>query len=246
MNIALGALIISILLLPGAVWLRAWYTSFKKKDKELHVPFSELLVRGLVYSIFVHGLAISLVRAFGNSVDFNLMYHLITGGKIAIDNGRFTTSFLQFFLYNAFVLSAVYFIVKGIKKVLIGNNYDIEYHGFRTSNYWYLIFSARYLDANRTGGRENTDLLFVDVMVSPEIVYSGFLYDFEYSPSKDELELLIISNALKRTNIKQEDGSYKLSEASSIQGDAFLIPAKQIQNLNIYYLSVSGDFAENG
>lgn len=254
MNIALGALIITILLLPGAFILKAYYSSFKEKDKELYVPFAELLFRGLIFSFFSHFTMIGLMNIVGVGVDYSLLYRIAIGEKFSLSNKDFAKSFLQFSFYNLFLLTAVTFITKWIKRLFIRNNYDLIYHGLRTSNFWFYTFSARTLERSRVGEYDETDLLYVDILSKKDIVYSGFLYDFEYSPSKDKMETITLRSATKRTyqkkgketnetKNKDEEKQHELkhSEPRLINGDAFIMLWEDVVNINIYYIKVRRD-----
>lgn len=252
MNIALGALIITILLLPGAVVLRAYYTSFRDKEKDLHVPFSELLFRGLIISFLAHFIALSLLKFLGINADFQLLYRITTGDKFTLNNESFSQSFIQFGAYNIFLVSLLILLTKAFKRIVLHNNLDLRYYGLQSSNFWFMIFSARYLDSSSRRSRERTDLIWIDILARGDIVYSGFLYDFEYSAGKDELLTITLKNALKRTYRKSEEEAQKPVEADvrphplkldkprAIQGDAFLIMAKDIVNINLTYISLSG------
>jgi hypothetical protein len=94
-------------------------------------------------------------------------------------------------------------------------------------------------------------LIWVDILATGKIVYSGFVFDFEYSGSKDQLETITLKNALKRTYLKPEESEtkepinqLKLETPRPIQGDAFLILAKDIININLSYLKVEGDVSK--
>jgi hypothetical protein len=248
MNIALGALIITILLLPGAFILKAYYSSFKEKDKELYVPFAELLFRGFIWSLICHFVAILVILLFGIDVDYNLLYKITIGDKFSINNTEFRTSFLQFCFYNIVLLSLAACITKIIRLLIVRKNLDLLFHGLRLSNFWFYTFSARTLERSRTGEYETTDLLYVDILSKKDIVYSGFLFDFEYSPSKDKMETLTLKNATKRTYIKVEDlkngeekpHKLKHSEPRLINGDSFILLWEDVVNINIYYINVKG------
>jgi hypothetical protein len=117
MNIALGALIITVLLLPGSAILKAYYTSLRAKDRDIHIPFAEILFRGLIYSFITHISAICIIGLFGYRVDFRFLYKLIIGDKITIDNIRFTNYILQFGTYNL-VLFAFLFATTKLQSIL--------------------------------------------------------------------------------------------------------------------------------
>lgn len=74
---------------------------------------------------------------------------------------------------------------------------------FRQYNYWFIIFSGRYLEtAGIPGDEEDADLIYMDLLCDNEIMYSGILTDFNYSPHKDELENIILENVKKELILK--------------------------------------------
>lgn len=242
MNFALSALVISLLLLPGAFVLTAYYTSFREKKTNLHISFSELLFRGLAFSFFIHGLSVWVLNLYGTSVDFKLLYDVIAGKDLPTSSNDLSHSFLQFTFYTIFLASLFFSITKVFKWIVVKYNYDIYWHSLRTSNYWFLIFSGRYLESRIKGSMTVTDILFLDILAPGNIVYSGYLFDFNYSPHKDVLENIILKNAVKRTYVKSADGNHELTltQPKTIPGDALVIPTKDIININIYYVNLGG------
>lgn len=241
MNIALTAIIIIILLLPGASVLKAYYTSIKEKKSVIYIPFTDLLFRGLIVSFIIHSCAICVIRAFGLQIDFMLLYNLLISKQIVFGNEQFTNSVLNFFFYNFILVLISFFSAKYFKYVIQKNNIDLNYYSFRNTNHWFQVFSARYLESTGVQGeREKTDLLYLDILADGDIIYSGFLIDFNYSPEKDKLENIVLVNARKRGFHLSTDHNNPIltGRPADIPGDVLLIPAEKIININIYYMNI--------
>lgn len=86
MNFALGAIIIIIILTPGAVFHRAYFSSFEEKQASIHIPISDLLLRGMILSIIVHLICLKGLYLFGVTFDFKLIYQIISGASIEFNN----------------------------------------------------------------------------------------------------------------------------------------------------------------
>jgi hypothetical protein len=241
MNFALSALILIILLLPGVAVQKAYYSSLVEKKSTIYIPFSELLFKGIVISFVVHCAGVSIVRYFGDTIDFQLLYNLLIAKEINFSNAKFTTGFLQFSMYNIVVIIILFLFTKALKIIIQRSNKDLDWYSLRNTNYWFQIFSARYLDIHDIQGeREKTDIIFLDILSTKDIIYSGFLVDFNYSPSKDLLENIVLRSVRKRCIYKPQNSSIAIEQGaiSEIPGDVLLIPANCIENINIYYVNL--------
>lgn len=147
MNFALGAIIIILILTPGAIIIRAYYSSFAEKQASIHIPVTELLLRGISYSVVVHLVCLSILYFFDYIFDFRVIYDIISGNPVEFKNRSFTISFLQFTSYYTVVNLLCYFSSKVFKRIARIFNWDINYFSLRNVNYWFLIFSARYLES---------------------------------------------------------------------------------------------------
>lgn len=248
MNFLLSALIIIVILLPGATILKAYYTSFIEKKSSFELPTSELFIKGLAWSFLIHTIAICTLRLFHIEVNLNFIYQIINGKDIDISNHEFGKSFRYFSLYTFTLIVIAWGITKQFKKFIRSRNYDINVHSLRNTNYWYHIFSARYLEGAYIPGRQiDTDIIFMDILVKCGIIYSGFLKDFNYSSHKDELENIVLQSVEKRKhdseNIGKKDKSKtknkKTIAAPSIPGHVFVIPMTDILNINISYINLN-------
>lgn len=192
-------------------------------------------------------LAVGALSLVGVHVKVQLIYQIITGAKISPNDSELTSSFLQFGIYNLLLFCIAFALTKAAKRLITANLYDLTHNGLRTSNFWFYIFSARTLERKRKGEFDATDILYVDVLSKQDIVYSDFLIDFEYSRSKDQLEVLRLRNATKRTYLIPEDApegerfhSLKHAEPRLINGDSLVLLWTEIVNINISYIKITG------
>src|SRR4029077_1899875 len=168
MNLALSAIILIILLLPGAVAINSYYTSLIAKQSRVAMPFNDLLFKGIILSFIIHASSICIIRnIFKRELRFNLIYEIIAGKDLKISDTDFTISFLDFSLYSAILIVISWTVAKLVKRFVQSHNYDINYFSLRNMNYWYIVFSARYLEgANIKGRQADTDLVFLDVLTT--------------------------------------------------------------------------------
>lgn len=242
MNIALTALILTFILLPGAAVIRAYYTSLKERNAAIHIAFTDSLIRGLIFSLVIHSIAICILQTLGFTIDFTLLYLVLKGGEVSIPNDEFTKALLRFCFYNL-VLTALFFgITKRVKRFIQQKNYDLSFYSLRNTNYWFQLFSGRYLDdAGVQGEREKTDMIFLDVLVKNALIYSGVLIDFHYKAEQDKLENIVLHSVRKRRFNAIDDKTKALETgiASPVPGDVLVIQSADITNINIYYIKLT-------
>jgi len=86
----------------------------------------------------------------------------------------------------------------------------------------------------------------VDVFIKPDIIYSGVLIDFNYSPVKDVLENLVLFLAKRRKIIIREDQDItpRLSSPVEIPGDIFVLTMNDVVNINVRYIKIEEESRE--
>ncbi len=239
MNFALSTIIIIIILLPGAIAQRAYFTHLKVKKASINVPYSEMLFRGLILSLFIHTTAICSISFFFNIVpDYKTLYNILQGEDLGIPNEEVNNQIRLFITYSLSVIVSTWGLTKIFKQIIESKNLHLNFYSLRNANYWFELFSGNYLDRkNVKGARKNADLIFVDVLTTENTIYSGFLYDFNYSSQKDQLENIIITTTRKRNfHFNVPISGILKSEVAPIPGDVFIVPAEKIQNINIHYI----------
>lgn len=246
MNFALSTIIIICLLLPGAFAIRAYYSSLRAKVSNSFVPINELLLQGILASFVIHSSAICIIRKFWDKeVSFNFLYNLILGKdekEFVFSNKEFTHNYLDFSKYIILCIFLSYISVKIFKYVVHGLRLDMKFHFLRNANHWFVIFNKKYIVNSKAHNKQKqkVDLIMVDVFVKPDIIYSGALIDFNYSPVKDELENVILFLAKRRKilNNSNADKTPNVTTPIDIPGDILVLPMKDVVNINIRYLQV--------
>ena len=248
MNIAIGALMVIILLMPEASLIKGFYTSLKRKESAILIPFQDLLLRGLVFSIPIHVTALCLIKLFGGAPQTATLYNILEGSKIDISEYDLTGFIIQFCTYSLILISFCFFAGKSLKLFVERNKMDVHFHALRTTNYWYQIFSGRYLERYGAAGKyEDIDFIFIDHITESDIIYSGFLDDFHFSKTKDELECIILSEVRKGICFTyDEDGTkkHKVGPVTTVPGDVLIKPAGKIKNINVTYCFIEGEVSE--
>lgn len=237
-SLALSALLLLILLLPGAIFIKSFSTSIRSKQNSRSIPTEELIFNGLFFSIAFHFFAVlGLEYIDRKEVQFELIYRVLIGEQLNISDAEYRQYFKQFAWYNIWVILYAFYLGKFARGTSQKKKWHLNFNLFNTTNSWCIIFSAEYLDKIGVPGESrDVDVLYVDVLTNSNIIYSGFLREYFYSPHHDRLESIVLFRARKKQF--SEDGS---SEFRPIQGGNFVIPADQIKNLNIFYLNIEDE-----
>lgn len=240
MNFVFSTILLVLLLLPGGVAIRGYFSSVSGKNSSRQVPFDELLLRGIILSIIIHSLFLIVVLpALNYKPRIYLLYTLIAGEDFKEAESEFRLHVIQFFTYIITVIAFSWLAAKFVRRQVRNYNIDLRYISL-TSNYWYHIFSARFLEEEDVDGTlADTDLIWLDILVENNIIYSGILHEYYYSDSKDELETIVLKNAYKSC-FSNADGGPQLKTITPlpVDGDMFIIPFKTVLNLNVYYLRI--------
>lgn len=239
MNFALSGIIIIVLLLPGAISLKAYYSAFKHKESSRSIPLSDLLIKGVVWSLIFHVSILCFISFLGFTIDFHFFYNVLIGNPskdFTYDNYQFNRYVKQFISYILLLVFGGWASAKLLRYIVRTNRWDISFNGFTNYNYWFYIFSDAYSEGSRKNDRRSHDLIYVDVMTALDVIYCGILIDFNYSPEKDELENIVIEGARRRTVDKQDA---KVLPPIPVPGDILVINMKDVLNINVKYLEIS-------
>jgi len=264
MNLALGALLILILILPGIIFRIAFLKSDSLKGNVDTTILGELIFIVLAAS-FIHCLFTFTIEWTSHyRIRFDQIYYLIVGAKEAeaIQFGIIKSSLIVFNLYT---LAACTFGVAtgiGFQRLVIHYNLDNKYAFLRLSNEWERLLSGRVLGR---GYKNRLEFIQVDVVTTSgdgsDLLYCGILEKFTLN-SKVGLENIYLSSVYRRSmrddyksiqELTTDDDSAatqvlpatsplnpmerkKLDERYyNMLGDYFMIPMKEVKNINITY-----------
>jgi hypothetical protein len=259
MNILFGALLIVMILLPGVIF-RASYLHTAYGKKTFRSSFLDELLLSVVPTLLIQVLGYSAVELILQNVDEHLLYLLIINNDKAIEYGLSGKSVFLFSLYNLCIYIVSWYMGSIARKVVIRRKLDIKYPILRLHNDWHYIFSGLMLDfPGQPGDSNDVSTIWVDVLVESkagEIIYSGFLEQYVLS-KEDGLDRIYLTAVRRRRFTKEEQGANPAvvnddvqarvdsdSEESTLAtddryyfmpGDYFIIPYKEIKNLNVIY-----------
>ncbi len=249
MNIALGALILILLLLPAI--------SFKFGIRQ-NTDLGELLETQsitdsfwafLFIPIFINIITLSFVHYFFGEIKFNLLFKLIIGDKdFIIQNEFFFYDILWFLLYTMSCLILGYFLGRLIayfdsRWSFISNILGLEDNWMRLTD----------LETMRLRLNKNIDVIYLDILTNNKentVVYSGILSEFYFKSKSKEIDYILLSNVYRRDlhkeHITEKSDSKEIRRFDSnqgniypIPGDFFVIPRDQILNVNFRYMDLT-------
>ena len=244
MNIALSAVIISILLIPPVVFYISLYIGKFPKPAPKFSLFESILASAVV-SLFIHAIAISLIKP---EIRFDVLIKLL-GGDLknvegTISNPEFKTALISFAYYNATLVTCMVVLARLIRFILNITELHARFELLNLYNKWWYFFNGYYAEV------ENFDLVFVDAVVDTNdgtMIYSGFLVNFE---TKDgELDRIYLNETLRREFKKPiEPGNNQISnqpgEPVQIPGDNFSIKYDRVLNLNVNFILIQEETDE--
>lgn len=241
MSFALSAVILTLLLLPGPLGIKAYFTGDVRKTAGITKPFAETFIPGLAFTIFIHQIAVFFITLSGRQVRFDILFEIIINKPdLKITNFDFSIYVRQFICYNLSVLVVTVLAAKIVKLLVNASLLDVRMATFKHTGFWSDVFTGRYLYwVNETKNIKLPDFVFVDVVVEERILFSGILADFNYSVSKEEtLENIILRNVTKRIINNSDIDRSHFGSKSPFISDAFIIPMNKICNINVLYINV--------
>jgi hypothetical protein len=239
MNIALSAVILFILLLPGFSFYMGLYTGKHTKPAPKFSVLESLLLTAL-FSLLIHLVGLQCIHT---TIRFDVLLKLmgvdqkeILQQRPLISNQSFSALVKEFFIYNSVVnlLCASGGIVA--RKLILHFNLDWKYAFLRLNNKWFYAFNGYQL------GVKEAYLIYVDALVHAQegsVIYTGFLEDFLCNG--EELDRIYLKSVTRRkaTIPEHTDATaFKPGAVYELEGDTFCLPAKEIKNLMLRFYVV--------
>lgn len=256
MNIALATLTLLVILYPGFLFRRFYFT------EEFSKEYFKQSVTDLIFSSIVPGF---LIHFFGylfflqgrTEIDVFTIGTLLSGTS---DPVKVTQAFKAVYekaltIISYFIGVSIIGMIAGLLAKLIVRNFklDRKFKLFRFQNEWHYIFSGEILDFPKVPGKaEDVDFSYIDVLVKTNegtVIYSGLLAD--YILTKDGGIDRIYLTEVKRRSLKDDliynpdDDANNTATAPPdnryyyLPGQFFIIPYNQIINLHITYYKVT-------
>jgi hypothetical protein len=244
MNIALSAVIISILLIPPIVLYISFYLGKYPKAIPKFSLFEGILGAAVI-SLFIHAAAIQFIPY---EIRYDIILKLL-GGELKdlekkISTQTFYDTITSFSYYNAWLLLIMVTLGRLARNLLIRTGWHADYPILNLYHKWWYVFNGYYSNI------EQYDLVFVDLVVDTNdrtVIYSGYLTNFDFKDG--DLDRLYLKDTLKRDFIQTSEhnaageGS-SVSEPYKIPGDIFSISYKNVLNINIHFILLDNSLEE--
>ena len=244
MNIALATLALLVLLYPGFLYRRFYYTAEFSREY-VKQTITDLVFASILPAFIMHIIGYCLFVKGRYDIDIQVLGTLLSG---TTDAARITHAFnslyesaLQIIRYIGVVsaLAMIFGILS--KKVVRWCKLDRKLPFFRFQNEWHYVFSGEILDfPNIPGKAEDVDFKYVDILVKSDggmIIYMGILshYTLNREGGIDRIYLSDVKRRYLRDDAAPvgEDTRYY-----DLPGEFFIIPYSQIINLHITYYKV--------
>lgn len=255
MNIALGAFILTLLFLPAVSYRLA--INRQENLKELLSTFSltdSIWVFSIV-PILIHIILVPILVLSGLEVKFDLILNVLYSNKdFKIQNDVFTLDLVEFLGYCTLAIFLGYIFGIFSNSLETRNNFFSRLLGL--GNEWYEVFEGKILESSgEKDNIENIDLVYIDVLSNTKeatTLYSGILVNYYYKPKSTELEFLVLQATTRRdlrkeqisdiSNVTSGKSSHYSSETSKpikIPGEYFIVPMKEVLNVNVSYLYIT-------
>lgn len=250
MSIALGALILFLILLPGIV-LRIAYLNGPFSKRNIQSSIVDELILSLIPALILQGGGFLFSEHCLNfDVNLEVIYQLIIGSSVKDYRPDFSLieqSISRLIFYNIVLATLAIILGKIARYVVNLLRLDIRFPSLRFYNEWYYLFSGRIKDfPTQEGSSEGiADFPFLNVVVEYKeatYIYRGLL--LHYILSKDGLDRIYMSNVYRRRLDKDDCPDPKPETLDQdnryyfIPGEFFVLPFSQIKNLNVEYFSI--------
>ena len=268
MNIALGALLLFLLFIPGLLFRTAFLKSDSLKSNIDTTILNELLFVSVPALVLNLSGIILVERLFGLEVRIDQFYYLITGAKDSaqLDFELIKSSLPGFTAYIVLASVVGAFSGMALQRLVIRYNLDSKFPFLRLSNEWERLLSGRVLGYTYL---DQIEFIQVDVLTSGDegdMLYCGILEKYTLN-SKVGLENIYMSSVYRRrlssdyptgnpaapdAILDEEEVDFTLGNPGIIPkdqddryynmlGDYFMIPISEVKNINItYYQAMEG------
>lgn len=244
MNLALSTIILFVLLLPGIVFRKFYYSEEFSREYFKSSVF-EVFISALLPSIFLHICWFYLVRIFNYNVDFTILGDLISSNPNTSSFENIQENHFNIFLYNFTMLISSGALGLFSKRLIRFFKLDREIKQFRFKNVWHYILKGEFFDFPRAAFNlendklEDIEVVYVDALVDTSkgpIIYDGILVDYELS-DEGGLESITLKQVQRRW--LHDEGQLETSDKYYvIPGHILILKYSEILNLNFSYYKI--------
>jgi hypothetical protein len=236
MNIALSAVVISILLIPPVIFYLSLYLGNFPRPTPKFSLFEGILASAVV-SLLIHTIAILFIPT---EIRFDILIKVLGGDlknlENIIHNSEFKKAIKDFALYNATLIVIMFLLGRGLRLILQFRDLHARNELYNLYNKWWYFFNGFHADI------ADFDLVFIDAVMDTAdgtMIYSGFLVHFE---TKDgQLDRIYLQDTIRREFKRHADmnNTHLINEAGApvqIPGKTFSLKYENVINLNVNFI----------
>lgn len=218
------------------------YASYRIRQSAVDEIFYSLLP-----ALLIQALALVMTTAlFSQSVDFSLLYQLITTAK-EIDLSELGNQVVDFAWYNLVLFPIAFGAGYATRTAIVAYNLDVLLPVLRLNSEWYYLLTGRgqpILKENNV--RSDQIYIQLDVLTQAAsgeaLLYCGILDRFNLTKDGG-LDRVVLTKVYRRPfRLDQAEGTTQRKEEDeryyNMPGVYFIIPFTQVVNLNVYYKAV--------
>lgn len=246
MNLALPALVVFLLVVPGFVFRARWKTI--ERTSLDYAPFSATVVSGLLYAAVLHGVWMPVAYlVFDKVPDIRAVVGLLSSDSKLQEYGIGVLEKQQLYVgaYVGSQLLLAYVGAPALRTFLIARRWHLhQHHWFLWIFYfdgapWYQLLKGRWL----VDGEASVDLVFVTAVVDvagTPILYRGFVSQFFCNPD-GSLDRLVLEDTHRRAFSRDKTPGMEGDERFyPIAGDLFVLRYSEAVTLNIGVVRLEG------
>lgn len=251
MNIALSTVVLFILLIPGLLFRRFYYTEEFSKEYFKQTFFGTFL-SAFIPSLIFHSFWYYLAKFFGHPIDLSVIGNLLTGSNNKEIYNAIDSSIGRIILYNGSIAVTAGLAGFFFKKIIRSKKLDRTYKLFRFQNSWHYVLKGEFFDFPRASFDlidtevEEIEFVYIDALVDTNagtILYEGIFVDYELS-AEGGLNYITLKNTSRKflSEVVEKPLPDKQSEIEedkhSINGHIVVLPFHQIKNINLSYYRI--------
>lgn len=241
MNIALPALVVFLLLLPG--FISRSQVKLAERDKLDYSPFGTVVTEGFLWATVLHLLWLGACASAHRYPDLRILLGLLSSASAvqAEAIARVHAQASQIAAYFGTQLLAAALLTPLARRLIThwrldrGASRVAWLFRFRRAPWYYLLSGADFAhDAT-------PDLIFIAAVVDvsgESVLYLGSLVDY-YCDAEGRLDRLVLEAAQRRPLAADKLTRPEASRFYDIDGDYFVLRYEQIISLNVRYIRLA-------
>jgi len=241
MNIALSAVIISILLIHPFIFYFSFYLGKYTRAIPKFSLFEGLLGSAII-SLLIHAIAIAFIS---KEIRFDILIKLL-GGDLkniegSIKNIVFKGILLEFASYNFWLILVMFFLGRLIRRILLFKNFHASNEILHLYHEWWYFFNGYSYEEEKI---IEYDVVFIKAVVDTKngrVFYYGYLVDFETIGRQLDRIYLVNASRKQLDDVDQNHDDIMDNLVVPIEGTTISIKYEDITRLTVDFIVLGNE-----